>query len=65
MELKPVILAMALYLSLSYIIPKVITKPTGVQTIDDLVIFIISQQGSLVPGSILVAIITLITFHLV
>lgn len=55
--LRPVIIAMALYLALSIIIPKVITKPTGVKVVDDEVMYLLAQKGFLMSGVILIGII--------
>ena len=55
--LRPVIIAMALYLALSIMIPKVITKPTGVKVIDDEVMYLLAQKGFLMSGVILIGII--------
>ena len=55
--LRPVIIAMALYLALSIMIPKVVTKPTGVKVVDDEVMYLLAQKGFLMSGVILVGII--------
>jgi uncharacterized membrane protein len=55
--LRPVIIAMALYLALSIMIPKIITKPTGVKIIDDEVMYLLAQKGFLMSGVILIGII--------
>jgi len=55
--LKPVIVAMALYITLATLVPQIIKKPTGIQVIDDLVMTLIAQKGSLMSGTILVGLI--------
>ena len=55
--LRPVIIAMALYLALSIMIPKIITKPTGVKVLDDEVMYLLAQKGFLMSGVILIGII--------
>ena len=55
--LRPVIIAMALYLVLSIMIPKIIKKPTDIKVIDDEVMYLMAQKGFLVSGVILVGII--------
>ena len=55
--LRPVIIAMALYLALSIIIPKIITKPTGVKVIDDEIMYLLAQKGFLMSGVIFIGII--------
>jgi len=36
-SLRPVIIAMALYIAISTIVPRVVTKPSGIGFIDDIV----------------------------
>ena len=55
--LRPVIIAMALYLALSILVPKIVTKPTGVKIVDDEVMYLLAQKGFLVSGVILIGII--------
>jgi hypothetical protein len=55
--LNPVIAAMAVYLALVLVVPKIIKKPTGIQFVDDVVLLLISQKGSLMSGTILVGLI--------
>ena len=63
-SLRPVIIAMALYISISVLIPRIVKKPTGIQPIDDLVMTIISQKDSLMSGTILIGIIVLATNYI-
>lgn len=62
--LRPVIIAMALYIAISILIPRIIKKPTGIKALDDLVMTIISQQDSLMSGTILIGIIILATNYI-
>ena len=55
--LRPVMIAMALYLVLANVIPKLVTKPTDIKVIDDLVMYIIAQKGSLTSGVIFIGLI--------
>jgi len=57
--LRPVIISMAVYLSISILIPRIIKKPSGIQPIDDLVMTIIAQKDSLMSGTILIGIVVL------
>jgi|TARA_B100001094_G_scaffold217464_1_gene211545 hypothetical protein len=59
--LRPVIIAMALYLALSQLIPELFKKPTNIKIIDDIVAMLIAQRGSLTSGTILTGIIVLVT----
>jgi hypothetical protein len=62
--LRPVIIAMALYVTITTLIPRIIKKPTGVQAVDDLVMTIISQKGSMMSGTILIGLIILATNYI-
>ena len=62
--LRPVIIAMALYIAISILIPRIVKKPTGIKALDDLVMTIISQQDSLMSGTILIGIIILATNYI-
>ena len=62
--LRPVIIAMALYITIGVIIPRIVTKPTGFQPLDDLVMTIIAQRGSLMSGTILIGLIVLATNYI-
>jgi uncharacterized membrane protein len=62
--LRPVIIAMSLYLALSILIPKIAKKPTGIKIIDDLVMYLVAQKGFLVSGVILVGVIVYATNHI-
>ena len=59
--LRPVIIAMALYLALSQLIPELLKKPTNIKIIDDIVAMLIAQRGSLTSGTILTGIIVFVT----
>jgi Cu/Ag efflux pump CusA len=63
-NLRPVIIAMTLYITLLTIVPRVIKKPTGVQVIDDLVMTMIAQKGSMMSGTILIGLIVLATNYI-
>lgn len=62
--LRPVIIAMALYISIIILVPRVIKKPTGINPIDEIIMTIMSQQGSLTSGAILVGLIVLGTNYI-
>ena len=63
-SLRPVIIAMALYLTISTLIPHIVKKPTGIQVLDDLVMTIIAQKDSMMSGTILIGIIVLATNYI-
>ena len=62
--LRPVIIAMALYITLATLVPKIVKKPTGIQVIDDLVMTLIAQKSSMMSGTILVGLIVLATNYI-
>ena len=41
-SLRPVIISMSLYLIISVLVPRLMTKPTGIGFIDDLVMYLIA-----------------------
>ena len=63
-NLRPVIIAMALYLAINIVVPRILKKPTGIKVIDDLVMTMIAQQGSLMNGTILVGLVVLGTNYI-
>ena len=63
-SLRPVIIAMALYLTILTIVPRITKKPTNIPVIDDLVMTIISQKGSMMSGTILIGLIVLATNYI-
>ena len=63
-SLRPVIIAMALYITISTLVPHIVKKPTGVQVIDDLVMTIIAQKDSMMSGTILIGLIVLATNYI-
>ena len=63
-SLRPVIIAMAIYLTISTLIHKIAKKPTGIKVVDDLVMMIIAQQESIMSGTILIGLIILATNYI-
>jgi len=49
--------ALVINFVLVYAIPKVIKKPTGVKVIDDVVLYLNSQKGSLLSSCIIIGIV--------
>ena len=47
--------AVAINFLLVYIVPRLIKKPTGIQVIDDVVLYLNSQKGFLLASSIVLA----------
>jgi hypothetical protein len=63
-SLRPVILAMAIYITLISLVPHIIKKPTGISVIDDLVMSIIVQRDSMMSGTILTGLIVFLTNYI-
>jgi putative solute:sodium symporter small subunit len=59
--LRPVIIAMIIYFVLTTFVPKIIQKPTGVELVDNEVMYLMAQKGSLVSGLILIGLIVYLT----
>lgn len=62
--LRPVIIAMTLYVVAAHFIPQIMKKPTGIKLIDDMNMLMISQKGMLASGAALVGIIVYATNYL-
>jgi hypothetical protein len=63
-SLRPVIIAMVLYIIISTLVPRVVKKSTGIQVVDDLVMKIIAERGTMMSGTILIGIIILATNYI-
>jgi len=63
-NLRPVIIAMALYIAAVTIVPKVARKSTGIQPIDELIMYILAQKGSLMQGTLFVGLLVLATNYI-
>ena len=55
--LRPVIIAMTIYIIMAQFLPQVMKKPTGVKLIDDSVMLIVSQKGFMASGAVLIGLI--------
>jgi hypothetical protein len=64
MELQPIFVAMFVYVFLVKFVPRVITKPTGIDLIDNLVMYIVSNKDSVVPGSMFVGLIVMLSTYI-
>jgi hypothetical protein len=63
-NLRPVIIAMALYLTIATLIPRILKKPTGVKILDDIVMALIAERGSLMSHTIILGIVVLGTNYI-
>jgi hypothetical protein len=55
METNIIWAALVINFLLVYIVPRIIKKPTGIQIIDDIVLYLNSQKGFLLASSIVLA----------
>jgi hypothetical protein len=55
--------ALAVNFLLVYLVPKLIKKPTGVKIIDDVVLFLNSQKGSLLSSCIVIGIVVYLAHY--
>ena len=62
--LRPVIIAMAIYLVLANFVPKLVTKPTDVPIVDDYIMYLVAQKGFLTSGVIMVGFIVYLTNYI-
>ena len=60
-SLRPVIIAMSIYVIVASIVPRLVTTPTGIGFIDDIVMTLIAQKDSITSGTILVGLIVFAT----
>ena len=51
--LRPVIIAMTVYIVLANVLPKVMKEPSGFKPLDELNMLLIAQKGSMMSGAIL------------
>ena len=63
-SLRPVIIAMALYITISILVPRIVKQPVGIQVVDDLVMKIIAEKDSMMSGTILIGLIVLATNYI-
>lgn len=55
---------MALYIAIVSIVPKVAKKSTGIQPVDDLIMYVISQKDAMMQGTLLIGLIVLATNYI-
>ena len=62
--LRPVIVSMALYISIATLVPILFKNPTSVKFVDDITLSIIRQKEMLMSGTIIIGLITLGTNYI-
>ena len=63
MEWNYIWAAIAVNFLLVYLVPKLIKKPTGIKVIDDVVLFLNSQKGSLLSSCIVIAVVVYLAHY--
>ena len=63
--LRPVVIAMALYVAIAKIVPDTVKKQTNVGFVDDIVSMLIAQKGAIASGAILTGLIVLLTNYII
>ena len=63
-SLRPIIIAMTLYIVSINFLPELLKKPTGVKLIDDMIMLSISQKGMMASGAALVGLIVYLTNYI-
>lgn len=62
--LRPVIIAMVLFIVLVKAIPQVIKDQTNMKVVDDITMLAVSLNGFMMPGTILIGIIVYLTGYI-
>lgn len=63
-SLRPIIIAMVLFLLVVQLTPKVLKEPTDIKPLDDLVMLCVTLRGFMMPGSLLIGIIVYLTNYI-
>jgi hypothetical protein len=62
--LRPVIIAMLVFIFIVKVLPKILKDPTNIKTVDDVTMLSVTLQDFLMPGTILVALIVYLTNYI-
>ena len=62
--LRPVIIAMALFILIVNALPKILKNPTNIKVVDDLTMLSVSLKGFTMPGTILIGLIVYLTNYI-
>jgi|TARA_B110000305_G_C19258976_1_gene548563 hypothetical protein len=62
--LRPVIIAMTLYISIVVLVPRILKKPTGIRFVDDLVLTLLAQKDSAMHGTVITGLVVLLTNYI-
>jgi hypothetical protein len=62
--LRPVIIAMALFIVIVKALPKILKDSTNIKTVDDVTMLTVALKDFLMPGTILIAIIVYLTNYI-
>jgi hypothetical protein len=62
--LRPVIIAMVLFILIVKALPKILKSPTEIKPVDDVTMLAVTLQGFLMPGTILTGLIVYLTGYI-
>jgi hypothetical protein len=64
-NLRPVMVAMAVYIAIVIVTTRLITRPVGIKAVDDLILYVKAQESQMMSGTILTGLIVLATNYVV
>jgi len=64
-NLRPVMVAMAVYIAIVMVTTRLITRPVGIKAVDDLILYVKAQESQMMSGTILTGLIVLATNYIV
>ena len=62
--LRPVIIAIVLFMVMVNLLPKILKDPTNIKAVDDVTMLSVTLQKFLMPGTILIALIVYFTNYI-
>jgi hypothetical protein len=62
--LRPVIIAIVVFMIIVNLLPKILKDPTNIKAVDDVTMLSVTLQKFLMPGTILVALIVYLTNYI-
>lgn len=62
--LRPVIIAIVLFMIIVNLLPKILKDPTNIKAVDDVTMLSVTLQKFLMPGTILIALIVYFTNYI-
>ena len=62
--LRPIIIAMAIYITMAQFLPQIMKKPIGVKLIDESVMLLVSQKEFMASGAALIGLIVFLANYI-